>query len=126
MPGSAPGDTIGFDLNGAGKTITVSGKLYEAAATVVAGRTVLTIASQKRWLEAIQSGFQSLLSFTSNYEEYTPKGDMENATNFYAFVSGSVTYATKVLMTSIKFDENAGLPNELPFSIQLTVVGVSS
>lgn len=107
MPGSAPANTFIIDLGGAEKNISIKGVLIESASTRTDSGTVTTILQQKQWLEALIDGAQSTAQFTSNYESET--------------YGGSSFTNTMVVVTRITFDENAGDPGRLPFTMSMKV-----
>lgn len=124
MPGSPPGESIIFDLNGSLKLITVSGELKVAATNRVTGTSppsaTTTIAQQKRWLESLHTGMQRSVLFTSNYEQYTFIGTL-NSGQVQDFITGSSEFNTYAVILDISFTENAGDPNRLPFTMRLAV-----
>ena len=118
MPMSSPGQALIFDFNGALKTITVTGILFETTVSRVSGGTVQTIAQQKRWLETLLDGSQLSVQFNSNYEKYTFAGDGSNVGHVDSFVAGTGTQ-TKVVVTDITFEEREGSPNDMPFTMRM-------
>lgn len=122
LPLSSPGMAIIFDLNGALKQITISGKLFETTATRVtsAGTApeVKTILEQKLWLETLLMGNQTPVEFNSNYDKYTFAGDGASESEVNAFVneSGTQTYA---VVLELSFEEIEGEPNTMPFTMRL-------
>ena len=96
IPGTGSSGAILQDINGALKTIVITGELHDADSTRVAGQTVLTISAQKSWLEACQNGLQLPKTFTSNFD------------------------SSEVMMAKIEFTEIAGEPTHLPYTINLT------
>ncbi len=112
MPGAGPADSIGIDLGGCQKVITVIGGLTLAASTRVSGDTVTSILDQKRWIEALADGMQEALRFKSNYEEKS-------------MASGDGTKAntdTYVIISRYHFDEEEGSPSLIPFMMVLKVI----
>jgi hypothetical protein len=109
LPAGAPANTFLLDLGGATKTITVTGSLKVAATNRLStGGPITSIADQKDWLEALINGAQSTVTFSSGYEEKTMgSGDV-------------VPNQTALVMVSrMTFAENAGDPNQLPYTIIL-------
>ena len=122
MPGSPPGDAIIFDFNGAVKVITVTGALLNSDSSLVTGGTTPTVDTkekQKRWLEALQDGFQNILDFSSNNDQYTYSGS-NTVTEHDNFISGDPTYQTKVVVAEVSFEEIAGSgATHIPFTLKL-------
>ena len=59
MPGSDSDSTFVIDFNGVEKTLTISGRITEAASTRVAGQSVTTINEQISWLQGLIAGNQT-------------------------------------------------------------------
>jgi hypothetical protein len=107
LPGSGPSQALAFDFNGVLKTISLSGVLFETTTSRVDTSSVTTLLEQVQWLEKQLNGTQLARIFTSNYASQTFDGT--------SFVT------TKILAGSFDFNENAGDPERLPFTINLLV-----
>jgi len=106
MPGMLPIYALVFDFNGAIKTITINGEIINAEDNTLSSGSAISINEQRQWLEQTISGFQTGITFESNY------------TSSY---NGSIFIDSKVLFGSIRFVETTGKPNSLPFQINLVV-----
>ena len=109
MPISGPMGAMGFDIAGGMKIIGVDGILTLASSTRTSTGTTTTILQQKQWLEAVINGNQSQVTFTSNYESKSYGSSFTN---------------TKVIIQKLTFGEESGMPNEVPFTMNLIVAGV--
>ena len=109
LPGGGPSQSFLFDFNGPIKVINVTGQLFSTTASRTDTGSVTTILEQKQWLEQNINGFQTATAFTSTYEGQT--------------FDGSSFVATKASQGNISFDEEAGNPELLKFTIQF-VVGI--
>lgn len=108
IPGLGPSESFLFDMEGVTKKIKVSGELFETDTSRTDSGMTTTILEQKQWLEQTLSGFQiEPVTFTSNYESQT--------------FDGSSYTTTKIMAGEISFDEKAGNPDVLRFSMQLFV-----
>ena len=120
LPSTPPGGAFSFDLSGAVKFITINGMLLDSTGSnrVSGGTTVETILQQKRWLEALHTGNQSPVAFTSNYESYTFAGSGTSSTDIDNFVdgTGALTY---VMVIDITFEEVEAVGGKLPFTLKL-------
>lgn len=106
MPASGPLNAMLMDFNGVIKTITVSGKLFNNGDTHLSIGSAATINSQRQWLEKIINGLQTASTFDSNYSSSW---------------NGSSWVVSTILLGDIEFDEQEGLPLELPFTMTLIV-----
>jgi len=117
MPLSAPGLAIIFDFNGALKTITITGMLFDTTGddrvTGSGAPTVQTLAQQRWWLETLVTGNQSVANFNSNYDDQTYAGG-----SITDYVAGSGPQ-TQVVVSGLTFGEVQGDPNKLPFTLKL-------
>lgn len=145
MPGAGPLSNLGIDINGVGKTITVSGNISDAQGSTVLFTTLLgTTPKQylrdkeiiKMWMEALLSGAQTVFSFYSNREKYSVRG-MGSSTitdpvsgalitfpvSFGAANLDMIPATTKVYVISLVFDDENGNPELIPFTLSLWVAG---
>lgn len=109
MPLSPATEALLYDFNGVGKTINVRGKLSNTGTNRLNTGSAITINEQRQWLEKAINGFQSGLTFTSNYSSSF------NGTNFVN---------SRCLKSTIRFIEKTNHPNELEFQINLLVGGI--
>lgn len=109
MPGTAPLGVILIDFNGSKKTITMTGLLTLATSSVTDVSTTTTILAQKKWLEKLINGTQSIFTFTSTYETLS--------------YDGSTFSSTTAMSTSITFTEQSGNPNKLDFTFEMVIGG---
>jgi len=116
ISGTGPATAYTYDYQGAVKTITISGVLFETDTTRISGYTITSILDQKQWLESIVSGTQNAITFTSNYETMSSL----SATGAIAPFLSSADY-TYVKVQDMSFDEFEGLVEELAFSITFIV-----
>ena len=107
LPSSGPSLAFLFDFEGVRKIISVTGVLIASATTRTSSGTTKTILEQKQWIEQNLSGAQTAAAFTSTYESQT--------------FDGSAFATTNIMWGSITFEEIAGDPSVLPFTIQLLV-----
>lgn len=107
LPGGGPSLAFVFDFNGPGKIITIIGQLFLTSASRTDTGSVTTILEQKQWLEQNINGLQTATAFTSTYEGQTFDGS--------SFVS------TTAVQGNISFDEEAGNPEELKFTMNFLV-----
>ena len=96
LPMSDSPDTILFDFDGVSGNVTLNGFITDATSTRVAGGSVLTIAQQVAYLRGLINGNQSAIAFTSNY------------------------CSINVMISKVDINEEAGNPNSVPFTIDLT------
>jgi len=127
LPISGPMNNLGVDINGSIKIIVVSGNLSDQATTVSNTQNIRSKKVMKLWLEALQDGNQAALTFTSNYEDYSVLGAGTYVVTD-SVSSASITIpasfsATKVYSTNIAFDDEAGNPNLIPYTLTLWVAG---
>ena len=107
LPGAGPSAVLMIDLNGAKKTITISGTLTVATTTRTSTGDTKTILEQKQWLEALSNGGQLPKLFTSDFESQSYNG---------------ISYdATQVMVTSVVFNQIGGIVNNLDFTIEMVV-----
>lgn len=85
------------DFEGVRKIITLSGALTDASTSRTSSGSVLTIAQQKAWLEALQTGQQTPQSFVSDFENET------------------------VMVGQFRTNNDCQKPNELNFTMTLNV-----
>ena len=109
FPGTGPANALNFDFNGPIKRININGVLFDDGTNHLDAGSAITILEQKQWLENNISGLQDGLTFASTYE--TQSFDGSSLTN------------TKVFVGNIAFDEQAGNPEQLPFTISFLVGG---
>lgn len=107
LPASGPSQAIGYDFSGVLKTISISGNLFETSSSRVDTSSVTTILEQKQWLEKQLNGTQTPKGFTSNYDSET--------------FDGSSFVPTIVFKGNFKVTETEGMPDSLPFTINLLV-----
>lgn len=99
MPGSGSSSTLLFDFDGVINTLTLVGNLADCATTRASDNAnVKTIEQQKAYLKAMVSGMQSSVAFISTF---------------------NASPGIDVMIKNMTFDEEAGNPNELPFTIKL-------
>ena len=108
LPGGGPSLAFTFDFNGPIKVINITGQLVATTASRTDTGSVTTILEQKQWLEQNINGFQTATAFTSTYEGQT--------------FDGSSFVATTAVQGNISFDEEAGNPEELKFTM-IFIVG---
>ena len=131
MPSSGPMSNQGYDFNGVSKVITISGNLFDATSSVVSGGTnnIRSMKIMKYWLEALQNGSQTTTTFSSNLEEYSIESGF-STTDLPDTVSGvDVTLNAKFILTKVykskaTFDDEAGNPELIPFTLDLWVAGI--
>lgn len=117
----------GVDVNGCVKTITVSGRLVDATSTVSDTQDIRDKKVMKFWLESLGDGNQVARVFYSNYENSSVLG--QGTDTITDDISGqSITVpanfsTTKVYVKQIRFDEEEGNPEEIPFTLTLWVAG---
>ena len=107
LPGSGPSQAIIFDFMGANKTINIRGQLIDDGTNHLSSGSAITILEQKVFLEKILDGIQTTQLFTSDFESET--------------FSGAVGSPTRVAINSMKFMQEAGNPEALPFEMSLMV-----
>ncbi|KKM72365.1 hypothetical protein LCGC14_1421280 [marine sediment metagenome] len=107
LPGTGPISAFLFDFNGPIKIITITGQLFVTTASRTDTGSTTTILEQKQWLEQNINGFQLPTAFSSTYEGQT--------------YDGSSYQSTTVAVGNISFDEEAGNPEELKFTMQFVV-----
>ena len=107
LPAAGPSEAFLFDFEGVKKVIQINGALFETTTTRTSSGVTKTILEQKQWLEQNLNGAQTAVNFTSTYETQT--------------FDGSSFEQTQVMWGNIEFEENAGDPEELPFSLTLLV-----
>jgi len=107
LPGGGPISAFLFDFNGPVKIVTINGQLFETATSRTDTGSTTTILEQKQWLEQNIDGFQSATRFTSTYESQT--------------FDGSAYQNTTVMVGETSFDEEAGNPEELKFTMRFVV-----
>jgi len=96
MPASDSDNAFVMDFNGVIKSITVMGKLTLAATSRTDSGDTKTIEEQMEWLMDLVDGAQDGYEFNSTYQ------------------TGKTVYARRVT-----FDENAGDPLRVPFTMEL-------
>lgn len=109
FPGGGPLNAFNFDFNGPLKIINLTGALFETTASRTDSGSVTTILEQKQWLEQNINGLQTSTTFTSTYDAQTFDGS--------SFVN------TTIMFGQMEFNEEAGNPELLPFTMQLLVGG---
>ena len=107
LPVSGPISAFLFDFNGPVKIITITGQLFATTGSRTDSGSTTTILEQKQWLEQNIDGFQSATRFTSTYEAQT--------------FDGSTYQNTTVMVGETDFDEEAGNPEELKFTMRFVV-----
>lgn len=107
LPGSGPIQAFLFDFSGPVKVVTISGQLFSTTSSRTDSGSTTTILEQKQWLEQNINGIQSSTAFTSTYEGQT--------------FDGSSYQSTTVAVGEVTFDEEAGNPEELKFTMRLLV-----
>ena len=122
IPLSPPMSSLALDLSGVSKNITVSGVLTTATSTRTSSGTVTSVLAQKEWLERIQNGNQGLLTFTSNYEEFTMgSGDASISTSDS---DTALTTPTQGMINRMRFEEIEGEPEQLSFTFTIRIGGI--
>lgn len=127
IPQSGPMSNLGIDINGVIKSITITGNLFDADSTVLSTQDIRDKEVMKFWLEALQNGNQSAVSFSSNYEYSSVSGN--GTITITDSISGATITlrasfaSTKVYVKQITFDEEEANPSLIPFSITLWVAG---
>lgn len=116
ISGTGPSSAYTYDFQGATKTITITGILFDTDTTRVSGYSIDTIIEQKQWLESLVNGTQLPITFTSNYETLS----IISATSPVAPYQGAFGN-TLVKVQDMSFDEFEGLVEELAFSITFIV-----
>ena len=109
FPGGGPSNAFNFDFSGPLKIINLTGVLFETSASRTDSGSVTTILEQKQWLEQNISGLQTSTTFTSTYDTQT--------------FDGSSFTNTTIMFGQMEFNEEAGNPELLPFTMQLLVGG---
>lgn len=134
MPSAGPMFNQGFDGMGIGKTITITGNLFDTTTTVtkIAEATVNDIRDKKimkYWLESINTGFNANpCEFGFPFCEKAAQSGF-STTPFTDSVSGSVVNIPGTFVNSkgriinLFFGENSGVPGVYPFSLTLWVCG---
>jgi hypothetical protein len=112
---SALGTRI-YDYDGVIKMITISGVLTEAATTRISGHTITTIFQQKSWLESLANAAQGSITFQSNYESSSA---ISSTGAVAPYKAGFGNTTCKIM--GMRFEEEEGVPNKLPFTITLGV-----
>jgi hypothetical protein len=95
MPASDSDSAFVLDFNGVLKTITLKGNITTATTTRTSTGTTTTIEAQIDWLIALVDGSQDGYTFNSTFQ------------------TNKTVYCRKV-----DFDENAGEPNKVPYTIE--------
>ena len=116
ISGTGPSSAYTFDFQGAVKTITISGILFDTDTTRVSGYSINSIVEQKQWLESLVNGVQGAITFTSNYESLSVISSVSPVAPY----QGAFGY-TYVRVQDMGFDEFEGLVEELAFSITFIV-----
>ena len=105
-----------YDFDGVLKKITLTGVLTLAATTRTSSGTVTSILSQKQWLESLENGSQTAITFTSTFDTQSVSG-----------ISGAVSpnqgafIATLCMVEGFTVEEKSGDPGRLPFTMILVV-----
>ncbi len=112
LPGTGPSQAFVFDFAGASKQIVLRGVLFDDGTEHLSGGSgsAITILEQKQFLEKILDGAQFPAAgrfFTSDFESVSFNG-----------TTGTPTVA---VINSIKFMQEQGNPEALPFEITLFV-----
>jgi len=116
VTGMGPMGAYNYDFEGCSKTIEISGNITPATTDRTSTGTCKTILAQKHFLESLVNGNQGIITFVSNYEEYTVD-----------ISSGAVSpnqahlVPTKCKVSSMSFDEEGGNPLQLPFRMALMI-----
>ena len=113
---SGPGGTYLYDFAGVTKTITIKGKISDAATTRTSSGTISTMEQQKQWLESIANGNQAIILFTSTYDSQSILQSSGATSPF----QGAFTL-TRCMLKSLTITEVAGEMNTMPYTLVLVV-----
>lgn len=129
MSASAPMSNQGFDGNGIGKTIHITGNLFDTSSTVTNINNIRDKLVMKYWLECLNNGLQTEpSSYYSPREEFSVEG--MGSTIMYDSVSGqnvnlpAKLVPTKVRVIGFSVDEDEGDLEKIPFTLTLWVCGL--
>lgn len=128
--GTGPMMNQGIDIDGINKTITLSGQFIDTTSSVVSGTTnnIQSKQHMKLWFEALLSGYQRTVEYTSKANEYSSTGS--GTKRFIDEISGVENVfdcnfvTTKGYIVDFTCDTNSGDVEQYPFSLTLFVAGV--
>ena len=116
ITGMGPMGAYNYDFEGCSKTLDISGNITPSTDDRTSIGTCKTILAQKQFLESLVNGNQTVITFVSNYEEYTVDISSGASSPNQAHLT-----ATKCKVASMSFDEQGGNPLQLPFRMSLMV-----
>ena len=102
-------------MESASKKITIEGVLFVTETSRLDTGTIKTKLEQKKWLESLFNGSSDVLTFTSDYETYTPTEKDTSGTYMSTFSS------TQGIIESLNFNEIMGEVNILEFTLVIIV-----
>lgn len=124
MPVSGPMGNIGNDFSGVGKTITVSGVLYDQPSTVVSNNNITTKEQMKYWLESLANGFQSRpCEINSKLDEFSLRNSGGNTTVEGVSIPGN-WQKTKGYLINYSFNKVVGDVETISYSLTFWVAGI--
>jgi hypothetical protein len=129
MPISGPQNNQGSDIDGVGKTITITGNFFDATSSVTSSNVIRGKETMKLWFESIADGMQLPLRFSSHLNDKSVFG-AGNTLSFQDTVTGNYvnipatftdTYAYVVGFT---YGEEEAHVEQIPFTLTLWVAGL--
>lgn len=129
MPVTGPMSNIGLDVDGNAKTITLTGNFVDTNESVTDVNNIRSMKVMKQWFEAVFSGFQTAVEFSSYFDNLSVRGSgpptvvVDEVSNEEVLLQADFQQTT-VYVTDFSYDDDEGDPEKLPFNLTLWVAGI--
>ena len=135
LPISGPMNNQGIDIDGNAKTITISGQFMDTSQSVITVNDVVpetcdlrSMKLMKYWFEAILSGLQIPIEFSSYLDEFSALGsgntEMFDPVSNKNVILRANYIKTRVYVIGFQCDDDEGDVERIPFTLTLWVAGI--